>query len=113
MSIRLDEMTINEVEAYYSKMFKNYLSVNEFNTISTKYKQKYEAVYNAHYNLNYKVSGGMGRGFKYILAILYGWYIEELIFKLISKNPTVEKIEYSGNDAEHIFILTLKINLSK
>jgi len=113
MSIRLDEMTINEVEAYYSKMFKNYLSVNEFNTISTKYKQKYEAVYNAHYNLNYKVSGGMGRGFKYILAILYGWYIEELIFKLISKNPTVEKIEYSGNDAEHIFILDSENKLIK
>jgi len=113
MSIRLDEMNIDEVEQYYKKIFKGQLSAEEFNKISLQYRNKYEEVYNAHYNLRYKVSGGMGRGFKYTLAILYGWYIEELIYNLISKNPIVAKIEYTGNDAEHNFIFDEENKLIK
>ena len=55
----------------------------------------------------------MGRGFKYTLAILYGWYIEELIYNLISKNPDVAQIEYTGNDAEHNFIFDEENKLIK
>lgn len=113
MSIRLDEMNIDEVEQYYRNIFEGQLSTNEFDKISSQYRSKYEEVYNAHYNLHYKVSGGMGRGFKYTLAILYGWYIEELIYNLISKNPDVAQIEYSGNDAEHNFIFDEENKLIK
>lgn len=113
MSIRLDEMNIDEVEQYYRNIFEGQLSTNEFDKISSQYRSKYEEVYNAHNNLHYKVSGGMGRGFKYTLAILYGWYIEELIYNLISKNPDVVQIEYSGNDSEHNFIFDDKNKLIK
>ena len=113
MSIRLDEMNIDEVEQYYRKIFEGQLPKDEFNRISSQYRIKYEEVYDAHYNLHYKVSGGMGRGFKYTLAILYGWYIEELIFNLISKNHNVLEIEYSGNDAEHNFIFDKENKLIK
>lgn len=113
MSIRLDEMTINEVENYYKTMFNNILTEDEFEKISTKYKEKYDEVYNYHYIHHFKVNGGMGRGFKYILAILYGWYIEELIFILIKKNNSVKEISYSGNDSEHNFIFDNESKLIK
>ena len=113
MSIRLDEMNIDEVENYYRKIFEGQLSTKDFDSVSAKYREKYNSVYNVFYNLHYKVSGGMGRGFKYTLAVLYGWYIEELIFMLIEKNSSVSQIEYSGNDAEHSFIFDDESKLIK
>lgn len=113
MSIRLDEMTINEVENYYRKIFDGQLSAEEFDSISKLYRSKYEEVNHYHYDLHYKVAGGMGRGFKYTLAVLYGWYIEELIFNLISKNSKIKSVEYSGNDAEHLFIFDAENKMIK
>lgn len=103
MSIRLDEMTIDEVNGYYKTIFSSSLSDDEFNKVSNIYTEKYnEAVHYDH--IGYKTSGGMGRGFKYTKNILYGWYIEELFYILLNKNKFVKSVEYSGNDADHMLI---------
>lgn len=104
MSLRLDEMKFEEVKVYYKKIVSDELSSEIFKSISDLYEKKYNQVYNKHYVEGYKVSGGMGRGFKYILAMLYGWYIEELIFNILLKNIYIQDIEYAGNDSEHEFI---------
>lgn len=100
--LRLDDMTIEQVRDLYNSMLKNLISKELLDKIYNQYLQKYNEMKEAERN-GYTAPSGMGRRFNYLKNILYGWYIEDLFFLLIKQNPAVKNIEFSGDDAKHIF----------
>lgn len=98
--IRLDDMTIEEVEKLYNPMFKELLDEKTLKEIYEKYLYKYNEMKTAEQK-GYDAPSGMGRRFNYLKNMLYGWYIEDLFFLLIKQNSNVKNIEFTGNDAEH------------
>lgn len=105
--IRLDCMTIEQVKKLYNSMFENLIEKDLLDKIFNNYLEKYNEMKKAE-QAGYSVLGGMGRGFKYLKNMLYGWYIEDLIFHLIKQNPTVKIIEFTGNDSNHNFIYNIQ-----
>ena len=100
---RLDDMTISDVKELYDKMFNNLIDTKTLNNTYIGYLEKYNKMKMAE-KKGYSVVNSMGRKFNYLKNILYGWYIEDLFYILIGKNPLVLSIEKTGNDSEHLFI---------
>lgn len=101
--IRLDDMTIQDVQKMYNRMFDGIIEKSELDKVYKEYEIKYNEMKTAEQN-NYSAPSAMGRKYNYLKNMLYGWYIEDLFYILIKKNPLVEKIEMTGNDSEHLFI---------
>lgn len=103
--IRLDDMKIEDVKELYERIFDKYISKKKQEEIYFKYMKKYDEM-KLKENEGYKVSNSMGRGFKYLTNVLYGWYIEELFVEVLKNNKNIIKIELTGNDSSHSFIYT-------
>lgn len=101
--IRLDDMSIEDVRKLYEPMFQDLLEQNLLDSVYQEYQQKYEEMLDAEAK-GYSAPSAMGRRYMYLKNMLYGWYIEDLFFEVIKKNPNVLKVEQTGNDSEHLFI---------
>ena len=100
---RLDDMTLKDVKELYNKMFSSLIDKDILDKKYNEYLKKYNEMKQAEQN-GYTVPNSRGRKFNYLRNILYGWYIEDLFYILIKKNPNVLSVEMSGNDSEHTFI---------
>lgn len=101
--LRLDDMTLDNVRELYNKMFGNLIDKNTLDKVYNKYLEKYNRMKKAE-NDGYSAPSAMGRRYNYLKNMLYGWYIEDLFYVLIKKNPMVLSVEMTGNDSEHAFV---------
>ena len=110
--IRLDEMELNEVDNLCKTMFGNIVSKNS-------YKKAYESCLNNYNEMiqaeNKKISPppSMGRGWKYVRNMIYGWFVEDLFYELLKINTNIKLIELTGNDKMHKIIYDYKTKKSK
>jgi len=110
--LRLDDMTIETVKELYDKMFCNLIEQDTLDNIYNTYLEKYNKMKQAEKD-GYKAPSAMGRKYNYLKNMLYGWYIEDLFYILIKKNPMVLSVEMTGNDSKHEFIYdTVKKKIS-
>ncbi len=103
MKIRLDDMTIEDVKELYNPMFKDLIEETVLERLYLKYLEKYKEMKVAEKN-GYKAPSAMGRKYSYLRNMLYGWYIEDLFYILLQKNPKIESVILSGDDREHKFL---------
>lgn len=103
---RLDEMEFIEISNIYQQMVKDILNENTFRKIKTEYEEK-SIQFMKYVDKGYKIKGGtLGRGeLKYSRNIIYGWFLEKLILKIIEKNKSIQNIKFSGNDGTHNFFI--------
>lgn len=101
--IRLDDMTLDDVKELYNKMFCELIDKDTLDKIYNEYLEKYNKMKQAERE-GYAAPSAMGRRYNYLKNMLYGWYIEDLFYILIKKNPMVLSVEMTGNDSEHSFI---------
>ncbi len=101
--LRLDDMSIEDVRKLYNKMFSDLIDKDTLDKIYNEYLEKYNRMKQAEKD-GYTAPSGMGRRYNYLKNLLYGWYIEDLFYILIKKNPMVLSVEMTGNDSEHTFI---------
>ena len=101
--LRLDDMTLEDVKELYDKMFCKLIDEKTLNKIYNEYLEKYTEMKQAEKE-GYSAPSAMGRRYNYLKNMLYGWYIEDLFYILIKKNPKVLSVEMTGNDYEHKFI---------
>lgn len=110
--IRLDELELSEVDNMYKLMFGNLIS-------DCDYKKAYELC-SVNYSEMIKAENNkiapppsMGRGYKYVRNMIYGWFFEDLFYELLKKNKTIKNIELTGNDREHKIIYDYTTKKSK
>ena len=101
--LRLDDMTLETVKELHDKMFCNLIDKDALNIIYNEYLEKYNKMKQAEKD-GYEAPSAMGRKYNYLKNMLYGWYIEDLFYILIKKNPMVLSVEMTGNDSKHEFI---------
>lgn len=101
--IRLDDMTLDNVRDLYNEMFDDLIDDDTKRKIYNIYLEKYNKMEQAEKD-GYAPPSAMGRKYNYLKNMLYGWYIEDLFFVLIKKNPKVLSVEMTGNDSKHSFI---------
>lgn len=103
---RLDETEFTEIVSIYKNMTNKLLSEKEFEESRKTYENKYLKFIN-YVDKGHKIKGGtMGRGeTKYARNIVYGWFLENIISKVILKNPKVKEIEFFGDDNAHDFFI--------
>ncbi len=103
---RLDEMEFAEIANIYKKIISEIINEEEFEKEKREYEKKYINFFE-HINAGMKIKGGtLGRGeIKYARNIIYGWFLESLISKAISKNPKVKRIKFFGDDKSHGFFV--------
>lgn len=101
--LRLDDMTLEDVKKLYDKMFSELIDKETLNRIYNEYLEKYNKMKQAE-KQGYAAPTAMGRRYNYLKNLLYGWYIEDLFYILIKKNPMVLSVEMTGNDSEHAFV---------
>lgn len=101
--LRLDDMTLDDVKILYDKMFSDLIDKETLDKIYNEYLKKYNKMKQAETN-GYAAPSAMGRKYNYLKNMLYGWYIEDLFYILINKNPLVSSVEMTGDDKEHEFI---------
>jgi len=106
---RLDEMEFIEIADIYKNMTKNILSEEIFLSIKKEYEKKSIEFMNL-IKKGYKLKGGtLGRGeLKYSRNIIYGWFLEKIILKIIEANEMVKKIDFFGDDGNHNFFINEK-----
>jgi len=106
---RLDEMEFIEIADIYKNMTKNILSEKIFLSIKEEYEKKSIEFMNL-IKKGYKLKGGtLGRGeLKYSRNIIYGWFLEKIILKIIEANKMVKKINFFGDDGNHDFFINEK-----
>ncbi len=98
--IRLDEMELNEVNKMYDSMFGSLVSKQSYDKAYKSCKKNYKEMQKA-VNDKIKPPSSMGRGWKYVRNIIYGWFVEDLFYELLKLNKNIKKIELTGNDKEH------------
>lgn len=103
MKIRLDDMTIDDVKILYNAMFNDLIDTEKLDEVYEIYLVKYSEM-KAFEENGYQAPSGMGRKFNYLKNMLYGWYIEDLFYILLNKNPRVLTVELTGDDSTHNFI---------
>lgn len=101
---RLDEMDFNEISIEYNEMF-NFIE----KSILDKIKQEISNIYDEYIKYtkkDYKVKGGtFGRGeLKWGRNIIWGWYVEKIIYEILKQNNNLKKITLYGGDKTHHFI---------
>ena len=101
--LRLDDMTIEDVKKLYDKMFCDLIDKETLDKIYNEYLEKYNRMKQAEKD-GYTAPSAMGRRYNYLKNMLYGWYIEDLFYILIKKNPMIASVEMTGNDSEHTFV---------
>lgn len=103
---RLDEMEFTEISNIYKNFMKDILTIELFDKISKDYEEKY-LKFMKYIDIGYKLKGGtLGRGeLKYSRNILYGWFLEKLVLKIISQNSMIKNINFSGDDGTHNFFI--------
>lgn len=101
--IRLDDITLEDVKELYNPMFSNLIDKKVLDKVYNEYLEKYNKMIQSE-KAGYSAPSAMGRKYNYLKNMLYGWYIEDLFFILIKKNPKVLSVEMTGNDSEHKFI---------
>ena len=98
------EMDFTEVSVLYDIFTENILDKKLFLKIKNKYQSIYEE-FIKYKNKNYKSPTAMGRDeIQYGRAIIYGWFIEEIIFEILKQNKKIKEIKYFGDDKLHEFI---------
>ena len=101
---RLDEMDFNEISIEYNEMF-NFVE----KSILDKIKQEIGSIYEEYIKYtkkDYKIKGGtFGRGeLKWGRNIIWGWYVEKIIYEILKQNNNIENITLYGGDKTHHFI---------
>ncbi|MBS8122078.1 hypothetical protein [Candidatus Vampirococcus lugosii] len=106
---RLDEMEFVEISSRYQTIFSDLIGKNKFEKIEKENYDKYKLL-QEYINKGYKFKGGaMGRSpITYGRNMLYGWFLEDLLFYLLSKNLSINLIEGFGDDSKHDFFINDK-----
>jgi hypothetical protein len=100
---RLDELDFFQIESLYTNLTDSIIDSVILTAINKKIESQYKEFIN-YYDKNYKFSATLGRGtLKYCKNIIYGWYIEEIIFEILKNNPNIKQISAIGEDNSHSF----------
>ena len=105
-------MELNEVDSLYRIMFGHIIS-------KSSYKKAYESCLENYNEMirseNKKINPppSMGRGWKYVRNMIYGWFVEDLFYELLKLNKNIKLIELTGNDKMHKIIYDYKTKKSK
>lgn len=110
--IRLDEMELEEVNNVYSAMFKNLVSEESYDEAYKHCLKNYNEMIQAEKS---KISPppSMGRGWKYVKNMIYGWFVEDLFYGLLKLNSNIKDIQLTGNDKEHKVIYNYNTKKSR
>ena len=98
--IRLDEMELEEVNHLYKTMFGELVPKQSYDCAYKICANNYNEMIEAERN-KIKPPSSMGRGWKYVKNLIYGWFVEDLFYELLKQNITIKNIELTGNDREH------------
>lgn len=100
---RLDEMDFNEISIEYNEIF-NFINADIMLSIKNEIENTYDE-YLKYCKNNFKVKGGtLGRGeIKWGRNIIWGWYIEKIMYEIFKQNQNIKNIEFYGGDSAHKF----------
>lgn len=106
---RLDEMEFVEISSRYQTIFSDLIWKNKFEKIEKENYDKYKLL-QEYINKGYKFKWwAMWRSpITYWRNMLYGWFLEDLLFYLLSKNLSINLIEWFGDDSKHDFFINDK-----
>ncbi|MFA5917469.1 MAG: hypothetical protein WC850_04540 [Candidatus Gracilibacteria bacterium] len=100
----LRDMDFEEVSIKYENLFSNLIGNENYKKINNDYRNKYQ-IFIRHKDKGYDSPSAMGRDkIAYGRNIIYGWFCEELIIKVLEKNKLISSVLLFGKDKSHDFV---------
>ncbi|NUJ98191.1 hypothetical protein HGA92_05405 [Candidatus Gracilibacteria bacterium] len=105
----LRDMDFEEVSIKYENLFAEVIGKELFKKINEEYRNKYQ-IFIRYKNDAYNSPSSMNRNESdYGRNVIYGWFVEDLIIKVLEKNSLIKSVHLFGKDKNHDFIYNHEI----
>jgi len=103
------DMDFEEISIKYENLFSNIIWNDLFKKINDEYRNKYQ-IFIRYKNKWYDSPSSMWRDeIAYGRNIIYWWFVEDLIIKVLEKNPFIKSVNLFWKDKNHDFIYNHEI----